>query len=272
MSQPLHPLTALAPGSCASSPQWSEALGHGPSDKRLEILRRIAEGGSISQAARDAGVSYKAAWQAIDTLSNLAGVELVRRAVGGAGGGGALVTPAGAQLLALADALAQARQQVLERLAAGADAAGPARRPDGLAPSLGLRTSMRNQWPATVRALRRQGAVVQVRLSLAGGDALQAAVTRESAELLGLRPGTPVLALCKATAVRIGPPGADAPPEAVAGRVARTAQAGTQQELTLSSAGGLQWVGLSAPGVRLRRGAPAMAWVDAAAVVLAAAD
>src|SRR5450830_1593 len=68
---------------------WSEALGHSPSDKRLEILRGIAAGGSISQAARDAGVSYKAAWQAIDTLSNLAGAELVQRAVGGAGGAGA---------------------------------------------------------------------------------------------------------------------------------------------------------------------------------------
>ena len=94
---------------------WSEALGHSPSDKRLEILRGIAAGGSISQAARDAGVSYKAAWQAIDTLSNLAGAELVQRAVGGAGGGGAVITPQGAWLLRVADALA-VRAQLDERL------------------------------------------------------------------------------------------------------------------------------------------------------------
>ena len=48
-------------------------------DKRLDILRRIQDTGSISEAARTAGVSYKAAWQAIETLSNLAGSPLVEK-------------------------------------------------------------------------------------------------------------------------------------------------------------------------------------------------
>src|SRR5450830_57251 len=245
---------------------WSEALGHSPSDKRLEILRGIAAGGSISQAARDAGVSYKAAWQAIDTLSNLAGAELVQRAVGGAGGGGAVITPQGAWLLRVADALAVARQQVLADLAGTGAATGLA--PTAAAsPALGLRTSMRNQWPATVTALRRQGAVVLAQLSLAGPDRLLASLTRESAELL---------ALCKATAVRILPsvPGEDLPESvsSVAGRVARTARAGELQEVVLTSEGGLQWVGLTTPGGALRRGALARAVVDPAAVVLGSVD
>ncbi|WP_395057766.1 winged helix-turn-helix domain-containing protein [Polaromonas sp.] len=75
---------------------FGNALSHEPADKRIDILRLIGESGSISQAARDAGVSYKAAWQAIDTLSNLAGGMLVQRAVGGAGGGGALTPMPGA--------------------------------------------------------------------------------------------------------------------------------------------------------------------------------
>ena len=53
-------------------PLWQEALGHEATDKRLDILNRIGQVGSISQAARGAGVSYKAAWQAVETLSNLA--------------------------------------------------------------------------------------------------------------------------------------------------------------------------------------------------------
>lgn len=56
-------------------------------DKRFDILRRIGETGSISEAARTAGVSYKAAWQAIETLSNLAGSPLVEKVVGGSKGG-----------------------------------------------------------------------------------------------------------------------------------------------------------------------------------------
>ena len=67
----------------------TDALGHALADKRIDILRQIGTYGSISQAARAVGVSYKAAWQAVDTLTNLAGTPLVARAVGGAGGGGA---------------------------------------------------------------------------------------------------------------------------------------------------------------------------------------
>src|SRR3954468_9254519 len=159
--------------------QLAGALAHAPADKRVEILRRVGAVGSISQAARDAGVSYKAAWQALDTLSNLAGAPLVERAVGGAGGGGAHLTPAGAQLRHAADELAQARRSVLARLAR--DSGLPQR-----VAALGLRTSMRNQLPCRIAALRRQAGAVEVALDLGAGLALSSRITRESAQLLQL--------------------------------------------------------------------------------------
>src|SRR6218665_3964796 len=105
----------------------SGALGHAHADKRIDILRHIGVCGSISQAARAAGVSYKAAWQALDTLTNLAGGAPGGggRGGGGAGGGGARLTAAGRELLAAADALALARGAVLARWQAAPDA-GPA--------------------------------------------------------------------------------------------------------------------------------------------------
>jgi molybdate transport system regulatory protein len=112
-----QPVAARKPvGSRVPSAAYASALGQSTADKRVEILRQVARTGSISQAARDTGVSYKAAWQAIDTLTNLAGVSLVERAVGGVGGGGARITAAGVQLLAAADALNDARGEVLARL------------------------------------------------------------------------------------------------------------------------------------------------------------
>ena len=51
----------------------ADALGHPSSDKRIDIVRRIGQVGSSSEAARGAGVSYRAAWQALDTLSSLQG-------------------------------------------------------------------------------------------------------------------------------------------------------------------------------------------------------
>ena len=71
---------------------FAQAFGHEATDKRIDILKRIGEVGSISEAARSANVSYKAAWQALETLSNLAGSALVEKAVGGSSGGGARLT------------------------------------------------------------------------------------------------------------------------------------------------------------------------------------
>jgi molybdate transport system regulatory protein len=251
--------------------QLADALGHEVADKRLDILRRIGAAGSISEAARGAGVSYKAAWQAIDTLSNLAGTALLERTVGGSGGGGAQLTPAGVQLLQAAQLLSAARTQVLAQITAQMTAHLGNTLPGapGLA-ALGLRTSMRNQLPCRVKALRPQGQAVRVELVLAGGAALFARITRESAELLGLAPGLAVLALCKATAVDVAPAG-----EPVLGRnrlcgqVTRASRAAGGGEVALALDGGLQVVGFSGPASGLKLRSVAVAYVDESAVVVA---
>jgi molybdate transport system regulatory protein len=241
------------------------ALGHVPADKRVEILRRVGEVGSISQAARGAGVSYKAAWQALDTLSNLAGAALVQRSVGGAGGGGALLTEAGAQLLRAADELAQARDAALSRLSQG-----PA--PVLQLSALALRTSMRNQLPCEVRALRGGGGVVRVELALADGQPLASRVTRESAQLLALRAGQPVLALFKATAVAIARQARAAEGRnRLYGRIGRASRAAAGGEFALALGAGLQLVGFAGAGNGLKLRDEAVACVDESAVVVALA-
>ncbi|QRI89722.1 LysR family transcriptional regulator [Delftia lacustris] len=271
-------MTADAP---ASPSDLAPALGHDLADRRLAILRHIAAGNSISQAAREAGVSYKAAWQALDVLTNLAGCALVERSVGGAGGGGARITAAGQSLLAMADALEQARAQVLQRFGgpAGVSSAAP-----GL--GLGLRTSMRNLWPCRVGALQAQGAQVRVwMLPDGGGDApgIAARITAESAQLLGLAPGLPVMALCKATAVQVLPvaplAGAQGLANAWPAKVQRLARAegdGPREVVARLPWGG-SGVGYAAQQAQgepwtLRTGRKVWLSVPESAVVLAVAD
>ncbi|AOG21495.1 TOBE domain-containing protein [Acidovorax sp. RAC01] len=257
------------------------ALGNALADKRIDILRQIGAGGSISQAARAAGVSYKAAWQAVDTLTNLAGTPLVVRAVGGAGGGGAQLTDAGHQLLAAADAMAQARGAVLSRWQATAHA-GPA-----LA-RLAVRTSMRNQWPCVVQRLEAQGQIVRVYLALeaqvlaCGGGlcnaptALASRITHESAQLLGLQPGVAVQALFKATAVRVArailSPSVTPDTFNFAARAVRVARGMSGDEVSAALDAGVQVVGFAAPGSGLRAGSRVVATVEDSAVVLALAE
>lgn len=235
-----------------------EVLGFQAVDKRIAILRRVGEAGSISEAARAAGVSYKAAWQALETLANLAGTPLVEKAVGGSGGGGATLTPAGRRVLDAADEMARARQRILESFAQG-DASGRA--------ALALRTSMRNQFPCTVGALAAHRGQVRVRLLLADGSALHARITRESAQLLGLAPGMEVLALCKATAVQVAAqPEASNAENQLGGAVVRASRA-RAGEVTLRLASGVQLVGFSADTI-VKAGQPAVARIDEASVVI----
>lgn len=258
-----------------ASPRFIDALGHGPSDKRIDLLRGIARSGSISQAARDAGVSYKAAWQAIDTLTNLAGVPLVERAVGGAGGGGALLTAHGGHLLELAEALDTARRDVHARWAAGGADAAP--RADATIARLAVRTSMRNQLPAVIESLQPTGRIVRAVLQLgdaADGGRIAARITRESAELLGLHDGLPVLALCKATAVRVvradaAPAGRRAPGNRIDGVVAGVLRGAGGDEIAVALGAGLQLVGFAPRDLVLRTRQRVAVAVDEAAVVVA---
>lgn len=254
------------------------ALGHDLADRRIAILRHIAAGHSISQAAREAGISYKAAWQALDVLTNLAGCPLVDRSVGGAGGGGACITEAGQSLLAMADALQDARAQVLGRFAQqGGTAMVPAAR-------LALRTSMRNLWPCRVQGLQAQGAQVRVWLVPDGaqdGVRIAARVTPESVQLLALAPGVAVMALCKATAAQVlacGPAAEDG----AAGEAGANLWPATVQRLARGAADGprevvvqLPWggsgVGYAPPGSGLRAGRRVWLQVPESAVVLAVA-
>ena len=248
------------------SPDLAEVLGHESTDKRIDILRRIGEGGSISEAARRAGVSYKAAWQAIETLSNLAGTPMVEKAVGGSGGGGAVLTPAGRRVLEAAAMLDQARAEVLALLEPGTR--GEQARP-GLA-AMALRTSMRNQFPCVVKTLRSTGGLVRVGLELRRGGMLYARITRESAQLLQLQAGLQVLALCKATAVRVAPQlGPAESRNVVTGTVIRASRSAQGGEVALRLESEMSLVGFLDKDQKLKVGDLAMASIEESGVVVA---
>lgn len=245
--------------------QLAGALGHAATDKRVEILRLVGECGSISQAARSAGVSYKAAWQALDMLANLAGVPLLEKAVGGAGGGGASLTKAGGQLLRAAGEMARSREQVLKRL--------DSRRSSAALAGLGLRTSMRNQLPASVAALHFDGPLARVELALPGGTTLASRITAESAQLLALSAGQEVLALCKATAVTVEAASVRRHPRSgtnwLEGRATRVSRGGLGDEVGVQLAGGQGLVGFAGAHSGLRAGSAVRLRVEESAVVIA---
>ena len=73
-------------------------LGYG----RIELLEKIDQLGSIRQAALEMKISYKQAWDFIEQMNHRANsTPLVISKRGGKGGGSAILTPEGKQLIAL---------------------------------------------------------------------------------------------------------------------------------------------------------------------------
>jgi molybdate transport system regulatory protein len=72
------------------------AMGPG----KAELIARIGETGSISAAARAMGMSYRRAWQLVESLNAAYREPVIATAIGGRRGGGAEVTAFGRRLLA----------------------------------------------------------------------------------------------------------------------------------------------------------------------------
>ncbi|MCE5193858.1 MAG: LysR family transcriptional regulator [Nitrospiraceae bacterium] len=66
-------------------------LGYG----RVILLERIKQYGSISEAAKSMEMSYRHAWELVDSLNRQAKKPLVETSTGGRDGGGAELTNAG---------------------------------------------------------------------------------------------------------------------------------------------------------------------------------
>lgn len=91
------------------------ALGPG----KVRLLELVGETGSISAAGRAMGMSYRRAWLLVDALNRTFREPVVSTRGGGAGGGGASLTPFGAELAACWRAMERDAQAALaQRVAA----------------------------------------------------------------------------------------------------------------------------------------------------------
>lgn len=174
-------------------------------DTRIRLLEAIGRYGSITQAAKAVPLSYKAAWDAIDAMNNLADETLVERSVGGKHGGGTRLTAYGERLIAMFRALEQEYQQMVDSLGArlGDHEAADVARLRRLMHRMSMHTSARNQFVGVVNSLREGTVSFEVALRIDATEQISSVITRASAENLGLAIGAEVHAFVKASTVMI---------------------------------------------------------------------
>lgn len=160
---------------------------------RMALVEAIVELGSISAAARQVGLSYKAAWDAVQALNNLFDAPLITAAAGGKAGGAAKITARGEAVLAAFRRVRTEMDAALSKLDEGLGAEAFW--------SLGMKTSARNALRGRIASITPGAVNTEVTLRLADGLDIVAIVTAQSVEDLGLAVGSPALALIKSSFV-----------------------------------------------------------------------
>ncbi len=281
MSRP--PLSAAAAAAPAAAPAltvgadiWLDLGGHNLAGaRRVALLAEIARVGSITQAAKVVGLSYKGAWNAIEDMSNLAGEPLLERAAGGKGGGFTRLTPRGEKLVRNFELVRDEHARFVARLNRQARGLTD---DYALMESIAMKTSARNQFAGVVRAVRSGAINDEIELRVIGGLTIVATVTHESRTELGLEVGAKAFALVKASSILLMTDAGDVRLSArnqLAGTVSRVLPGAVNTEVVLTLPGGGSVAAVvtnaSAQAMKLKVGAAVTAVFKASSVILGVA-
>lgn len=241
--------------------------------KRVDLLERIAEVGSISGAAKAVGLSYKAAWEAVEAMNNLSDVPLVERTVGGRHGGGAKLTAHGERVIEVLRHIDGEYQRFLGALG---HSVRDFDRFYGLMKGWNMKTSARNQFLGKVERIKKGAVNAEVVLGLGEGNAIVAIITNESVDNLGLREGTQAYALVKAPWIILTREDEAVQTSArnrLCGTIVRCQEGAVNAEVALDLGGGKTLVAIvtneSIRSLGLKQGGRACGLIKASHVILA---
>jgi molybdate transport system regulatory protein len=206
-------------------------------NKRIHLLEEIGNTGSISQAARQVGLSYKGAWDAVEAMNAIFGEPLVATMAGGKGGGGTQLTSAGIRIVDAYKALAREQRKFLEAASQGIQDFEDIYR---LIKRLSVKTSARNQLFGKVSAIKEAPVNVEVTLTLTGGEKIIAVITHDGLNDLGLKIGSDAWGLVKASWIILATPEAAHGISArnkLLGKISRITHGGVNAEITLVCTG-----------------------------------
>lgn len=165
------------------------------------MLEAIGSQGSISAAAKQQGISYRSAWDAVNEMNNLWDSPLVEKSPGGAHGGGTRLTQQGKELIASFHLMQQEYERFTHSISRNL---GEFERLQNSIRRFSMRSSARNQFQGSVEIISKGQVNTEVEIELEGGKTLIAIITAESARELELDFGKPICTLIKASHVILG--------------------------------------------------------------------
>jgi molybdate transport system regulatory protein len=169
--------------------------------RRIALLKAIEQTGSLSQAAKEIGVSYKTAWDAINEINKLAPKPFLIIAIGGKNGGGTKLSAYAVRFIQLYELLTHLQQKAFNILS---DDKIPLDDILKATASLSLQTSARNQLYGAVKQIQTSGIAGFITVQLSDNKTeLKAYITQPSIERLKLGTDKTVLLLIKAPLIEL---------------------------------------------------------------------
>ena len=265
--------TVKNPIRISSSPTVEARSGTLAGKRWMLLLENIGMSESISAAAKAVGLSYKAAWHAVEAMNNLSETALVKRTKGGRGGGGTKLTARGHELVATFRKVDAENTRFLKMMNSRIDNLDRDLR---IIERLTLLTSARNHFSGKVVRIRKGAVNDEVELMISGGARLTAIITRESTQTLGLSVGGEAIALIKASWVAIALEGRSklrvSARNQLRGVIKRLVPGAVNAEVVIELAGGNSVAAIitrqSAKDLDLVIGKRACAFFDASSVIL----
>lgn len=176
---------------------WFENEQHGYFGKgRIVLLQYIDMYGSISKAAKEMKMSYKAAWDAVNEMNTLSKEPIVERITGGKGGGGTVLTDKGREYINIYNELERLQAKLFTILDNKSNSFADlidARK------HLTLQTSARNQYFGTVSRIQSSSVEFSVTVDIGEGQTIDSTITHTSAKKMNLDVGSEVFALVKSS-------------------------------------------------------------------------
>jgi len=207
-------------------------------DDRIRLLEMIEEHGSITKAAKAVGISYKTAWDTMDAINNLSEKPLFIRMAGGKSGGGTRLTDEGRELIHKYRVIREEHDKFLTNITKRICSAQELYK---FIKRISMKVSARNIFSGSIARLTKGAVNSEVVIILKGGDTLVSVVTNESVEGLGLREGSEVYAIIKASSVLIGinlEESGLSSGNILAGRIVNLIEGAVNTEVTLELTGG----------------------------------
>ena len=153
------------------------------------LLKAIKKYGSIAEAAKRTGISYKYAWDQLGEMERAFGEPILNKTRGGKAGGGAELTKAGIVLLRNYQRVQTYVGRILND-------------PESWE-AIGLKISARNRFKGTVEKVEKGAVTSLVKIKVQTPITITAVISKEAVEDLELKPGDKVEAVIKATEVMV---------------------------------------------------------------------